>query len=154
MMPDLMLAMIKLVIVVGIQKTDSGSVIRFEQGGSASLLSTNSDYPYYLKLAERSLERKHPVGVALKGNEVTEFSRADADIVSHLIDNKQKNRLEIGFQGHDGLFSLQHNHPEFARIADTLKISLKEKKQIWFVAKKPLLTLQDAKFLAPPTSPR
>jgi|SRR5215469_2301755 len=150
-MPDLMLAVLKLVIVVGIQKTDSGSVIRFENGESANLLSSNSDYSYYLKLSERSLERKHPIGVGLKGQEVSEMSRADADIVSHVVDNKQKQRLDVGFQGHDGLFSLQHTHPEFNRIADILNTSLREKKQVWFVAKKPMLVLQDARFLAPPS---
>lgn len=151
-MPDLMLAVLKLVIVVGIQKTDSGSVIRFEQGESARLLSTNPDYSYYLKLAERSLERKHPVGVALRGQEVSEVSRADADVVSYIAENKPKDRLDIRFEGHDGTFSLQRSHPEFSRVAELLNTSLREKKQVWFVAKKPALLVQDAKFFSIPNA--
>jgi hypothetical protein len=151
-MADVMLAVLKLVIVVGIQKTDSGSVIRFQDGESAHLLSTNSDYSYYLKLAERSLERKHPVGVGLRGHEIGEMSRADADVVSQVLENKAKDRFDIRFEGHDGTYSLQRSHPELARILGALNASLRERKQIWFVAKKPTLVLQDANFFGIPVA--
>jgi len=144
-MGEVILIALKLVVVLGIQKTASGSLITF-QGGQGELLGSRSDYTYCLKLAERSLERKQPVGIALSGNEVVGVARAEADIVSRLVEQKDKDQLNIWFQGHDGTFALRYQHPEFRRISQALHTSMSEKKQLWFVAKKPLLEIQDAAF--------
>lgn len=146
-MPDVMFAVIKLVIVVGIQKTDAGSMIRFDHGESANLASTNSEYPYFLKLAERSLARKQPVGISLNNRDISEVHRADADIVTNISESKEKKEVTIWFQGHDGTYHLQHSHPEFNRILEALKNSKRDNKQLWFVVRKPTLVVQDVQFL-------
>ena len=146
-MGQVMLLALKLVMVVGVQKTSSGSLIVFDTG-QGQLLSNNSEYAYYLKLAERSLERKQPVGVGLSGDEIVEMVRADADVVSQLIEDGQKNRLKVFFQGHDGVFTLRYDNPDFARLARVLRTSTQQKQEIWFVAKKPLLDIHDARLVA------
>ncbi len=145
-MGELMLIALKLVVVLGIQKTASGSLITF-QGGRGALVSTHREYSYSMKLAERSLERKQPVGIAISGDEIVEVVRADADIVSRLTEDSERGQLKIWFQGHDGTFILRYQHPEFKRISLVLQASEHEKKQVWFVARKPLLEIQDAVFL-------
>jgi hypothetical protein len=141
-MSELMLAALKLVVVLGIQKTDSGSMIAF-QGGQAGLQANQADYPYFLKLAQRSLERKHPVGVAISGNEIVEMVRADSDVVSQLIPDEVGGLLKIWFLGHDGTYIVRSGNAEFRRLAMMLRTSFDKKQQVWFVARKPSLEIQD-----------
>jgi hypothetical protein len=150
-MTEAMLLTLKLVIVLGIHKSGAVSLIEY-QGGSANLSDSNPDHDYYLKLAERSLERKQPIGISISGDEIVEVVRADADTVLNVSEDQEKGRLKIWFQAHDGTFSLRYNHPDFQRISRLLKISKDDKKSLWFVARKPLLDIQDAVFLEP--SPR
>lgn len=49
--------------------------------------------------------------------------------------------VRVFFQGHDGVFRLQSDQPEFGRIRDLLDEAIRRKGRVWFVALKPDLTL-------------
>lgn len=147
-MPRVLLFMIKLLIVVGIQNQGGVTVIQFEGGQNGQLSSQTKGYDYYLKLAQRSMERKHPVGVLLDDKRnITELVRADNDIATQFAEH-DKERMKVVFQGHDGTYFLHRNHPEFDRISGVLRGSIQNNKRVWFVAKLPTLLIQDVIFVA------
>lgn len=134
---------LKLLIVKDIQTNPDGSTLLFEEGQKGNLLSNHNRYDYYLVLAQRSLERKHPVGVTLAApDKIVEMARADNDIATQLTDDGTE-RIKVWFQGHNGTFFLERNHPDFARLITMLNQSIKKKTRVWFVAKLPLLILED-----------
>lgn len=143
-MSEVLLLMIKLLVVSGIQAQGSSTVLQFQGGQKAVLDSHLKDYSYYLQLSRRSLERKQPVGVLFDaGNSsISEMARADNDFVAEVQDTGE--RLQIFFKGHDGIFSLRKDHPEFQRVLSVLKNSVAAKTRVWFVARKPSLSIEDA----------
>ena len=144
-MAEVFVLIFKLLVVVGIQKQQEGSTILQFQGGRTGLLAAqNKQYEYYMRLAQRSLERKHPVAVAFDsaGKVVSELARADSDFVSNVLDQDNE-RLQILFQGHDGIFFLRRDHPDFRRILRALESSKQANRRIWFVATKPSLLIED-----------
>jgi hypothetical protein len=143
-MAEVVVLTLKLVFVIGIQKQTGATLVQFQGGQSGKLSPEAAHYDYYLRLAQRSLERKHPVGVAFdkSGDTISEVARADSDFVSNLVE-RDRERIEVHFQGHDGIFFLRRDHPEFPRISVALKTSMQANKRVWFVAKKPHLLLDD-----------
>jgi len=143
-MSEVLVLMLKLFVVIGIQKQGGATILQFQGGQTVQLAPQDKQYDYYLRLAQRSLERKHPVGVALdkSGKAVSELVRADSDFVSSLLD-QEKEKIQVFFQGHDGIFFLRRDHPDFARIFGILKSSMEAKKRVWFVARKPSLLIED-----------
>jgi len=83
------------------------------------------------------------VGVGMDSEgEIGEITRADNDFVQFLAE-VSKDKVKVGFQGHDGIAYLERQHPRFDIIKRDLNRSLKEKKRIWFVWSGPRLTLED-----------
>lgn len=143
-MAEILSLMFTLLVVKEIQKTDAGAVIVFEQGRRGVLRSGTKDYDYYLELAQESLEHKRPVGVSLdRSSGIPEISAADNDIVEG-IREEDSGRVRVWFQGHDGTFFLNRDHPEFARVRKVLEASLREGKRVWFVERLPRLLIEDA----------
>jgi len=131
-------------VVSGIERHGVTATIQFVNGPSTVLHLSEKKSEYYLKLVQRSLESRHPVGVALDENRlIIEVAGADNDIALRVRD-RDKETQEVSFEGHDGIFTLRRDNPEFTRIAQILSASIQDKKRIWFVAKKPLLVINDA----------
>ena len=94
-----------------------------------------------MRLARRSLERQHPIGVCLGERQlVVELRRADNDVPAQFQEDGADG-VRVFFQGHDGVFRLQSDQPEFGRIRDLLDEAIRRKGRVWFVALKPDLTL-------------
>src|SRR5687767_6364655 len=138
-----MLLTLKLLVVKEIQKTDAEVVILFVSDQKGRLASDHKDFDYFLRLAERSLQRQHPVAVSLtRPDKIVELARADNDIPAQFVEH-DRDRMKVMFQGHDGIFYLRRDHPEFKRIGEVLQQSIKDKKRVWFVAEKPKLLIAD-----------
>jgi hypothetical protein len=136
------LALARLLIVKSVRESNADAVIIFQTGNKGRLSRNHKDYQCFLKLAQKSLESQHPVGVADRAGEIDEIARADNDFVEFLGDESE-GKIKVGFQGHDGIAHLERQNPRFENIERDLRRSLKEKKRIWFVWKGPRLTLQD-----------
>jgi len=135
----------KLLFIKKIQEENSNIIIIFKNEQKVSLSKDNKNYDYYMRFVQRSIEYTKPIGVSIDnlGN-IAEIIRADNDIVAQLAENRDKTKLKIFFRGHDGVFFLDFNHPKFQHIREILIQSLRENKRIWFIAKKPLLNLEEA----------
>ncbi len=84
-----------------------------------------------------------PVGLSIgDGHAITELTPADNDVPAQLWE-EGADRVRVLFQGHDGVFCLKADHPEFARIRSLLDEALRQKARAWFVAQKPDLALLD-----------
>jgi len=135
--------LLRLLVATRIQESAAGATILFQTGQKGRLSRNHKDYQSHLTLAQRSVERQHPVGVRIdSAGEIGEIARADNDFVAFLAEGSE-NTVKVGFQGHDGIAYLERQHPRFDNIERDLKRSLKEKKRIWFVWRLPKLTLED-----------
>jgi hypothetical protein len=133
----------RLLVVREVQEDESGAALRFQQGGHGRLALGDANYPTHLRLARRSQERQHPVGVSFgEGHTITELIRADNDVPSQLWE-EDPGQARVLFQGHDGVFRLRPEHPESARIRAVLGEALRQKARVWFIAQKPDLALLD-----------
>lgn len=132
-----------ILLVVKEIQDNTVTTINFEGGKTAKLPKARKDYHDFMELARESLQRKYPVAVQLaEPDTITELVRADCDVVRKFVE-RDKESMEIQFKGHDGIFFLRRDHPDFKRISDVLNRSIKEKKWVWFVAELQLLFLQD-----------
>ncbi len=77
-----------------------------------------------------------------EGDAITELIRADNDVPIQLW-GEDPDRARVHFQGHDGVYCLKHDHPEFSRISALLGDALRQKARVWFIAQKPALALLD-----------
>ena len=142
-MAEAMLLALNLLVVEDIQKNDAEVVLRFVSGQKGRLATDHKDFDYFMRLAQRSVDRKHPLAVSLvKPDKIVELARADNDIPAQLAEH-DKERVKVVFQGHDGIFYLRRDHTDFKRISAVLHQSIKEKKRVWFVAEKPSLLIMD-----------
>ena len=133
----------RLLVVREIQEDESGAELRFRQGSHGRLDLGDANYATYLRLARRSQERQHPVGVGFgEGATITELIRADNDVPLQLRED-DPDRARLHFQGHDGVFYLKRDHPEFTRISTVVGEALREQARVWFIAQKPTLALLD-----------
>ena len=130
----------RLLVIREIQEDESGAELHFQQGSRGRLDLSDATH---LRLARRSQERQHPIGVSFgEGSTVTELIRADNDVPLQLRE-EDPDRVRVQFQGHDGVFCLKRDHPEFARISALLRDALRQKARVWFIAQKPSLALLD-----------
>ena len=142
-MAEAVTALTRLLIVREIQEEESGATLCFQQGGQGHLARGDANYGAYLRLARRSRERQHPLGVSFgEGNAVTELLRADNDVPTELGEEDAGHR-RVFFQGHDGVFRIKAEHPEAARLRGVLDEALRQKARVWFIAQKPDLVLLD-----------
>jgi hypothetical protein len=133
----------RLPVVREVHEDESGAALRFQQGGQGRLALGDANYATHLRLARRSQERQHPVGVTFgEGQTITELIRADNDVPSQLWE-EEPSQARVLFQGHDGVFRLRTEHPESARLRAQLGEALREKARVWFIAQKPDLALLD-----------
>jgi hypothetical protein len=70
----------RLRVVREIQEDNSGATLRFQRRSHGRLAKGDAHYSANLRLAQRSKERQHPVGVALGERQmITEMIRADLE---------------------------------------------------------------------------
>ncbi len=130
-------------VVREVHEDESGAALRFQQGGQGRLALGDANYATHLRLARRSQERQHPVGVNFgEGQTITEISRADNDVPSQLWE-EGPGQARVLFQGHDGVFCVRPEHPDSARLRAALGEALRQKARVWFIAQKPDLALLD-----------
>lgn len=142
-MAEALTTLTRLLIVREIQEDESGATLRFQQGGHGHLTLGDANYAAHLRLARRSQERQHPVGVSFgEGYAITELIRADNDFPMELWD-EGSDRVQVLFQGHDGVFHIKPDHPESARLRAALGEAVQRKARVWFIAQKPDLALVD-----------
>jgi hypothetical protein len=118
-------------------------MLHFQQGGQGLLALGDANYATFLRLARRSQERQHPVGVTFgDGQTITDVVRADNDVLSELWD-EEPGQTRVLFQGHDGVFRLGSEQPESARVRTELETAIQQKARVWFIAQKSDLVLLD-----------
>jgi len=133
----------RLRVVRDIQQDDSGATVHFQDTSHGRLAAHDANYVAYLRLARRSQERQHPVGVTFaEGSTIAEVLRADNDVPLELSADAP-GPIRVAFQGHDGVFRLKPDHPEAKRIRTTLDAAIREQARVWFVAAKSNLALVD-----------
>ncbi len=152
-MGEALTTLAKLLLVLDIQEDESGAALHFQQGGHGRLILRDANYATHLRLAQRSQERQHPVGVSFgEGHAITELIRADNDVPRQLWE-EDRDGARVLFQGHDGVFRLKPDHPESMRIRALLGEALQRKARVWFIAQKPDLALLDVLAVDAPASP-
>jgi hypothetical protein len=130
-------------VVQEVREDESGAALGFQQGGQGRLALGDANYATHLRLARRSQERQHPVGVTFgEGQTITDVIRADNDVPRQLWE-EEPGQARVLFQGHDGVFRVRPEHPESARLRAELGEALRQKARVWFIAQKPDLTLLD-----------
>lgn len=133
----------KLALIREIQEDNSGVTLHFQQGGQGRLARGDVNYEFHMRLARRSQERQHPVGVRFgESQTIIELIRADNDVPTEIRD-ENADGIWVLFQGHDGVFHLQVDHPEFARLRAPLERAIRQTTRIWFLAQKRDLVLLD-----------
>jgi len=136
---------VNLLVVRDIEEDAGGATLRFQEGPEGRLLVHDAGYTAALRLARRSHERQHPVGVCFgEGHVITELLRADNDVPAQLSD-EDSDGSRIVFQGHDGVFRLKPDHPHAARLRAILGEALRQGTPVWFVAVKGELALVDVR---------
>src|SRR5436309_2857309 len=114
-MAEALTTLMKLLVVREIQEDESGATLRFQQGGHGRLALPDANFATHLRLARRSQERQHPLGVSFgEGHAITELIRADNDVPTELC-AEEADHARILFQGHDGVFRLKLDHPDSTR---------------------------------------
>jgi len=142
-MAEALTSLTKLLVVMKIQDDQSGATLGFQQGGQGRLALSDVNYAAQLRLARRSQERQHPVGVSFgEGQAIIELIRADYDVPAQLLE-EDADGARVLFQGHDGVFRIKRDHPESGRIRADLSEAICQKASVWFIAQKPDLALLD-----------
>ena len=148
-MAEALTTLTRLWIVREIQEDASGAALRFQEGGHGWLARDAAHYARDVRLARRSQERQHPVGVCVgEGQAITELVRADNDVPAQLAD-EDADGLRVHFQGHDGVFGVPRDHPESERLRTVLDAALRQNARVWFIARKADLTLLDVRPVKP-----
>ncbi len=151
-MGEALTTLTKLFVVLDIQEDESGATLRFQQGLHGRLAVRDANYATDLRMARRSQERQHPVGVSFgEGHAITELIRADNDVPTQLWE-EDRDGARVLFQGHDGVFRVKPDHPESARIRALLGEAVRQKARVWFIAQKPDLALLDVLAVDAPAS--
>jgi hypothetical protein len=141
-MAEVAATLTKLFTVQEIQEDGKGATLRFQQGSQARLDAGDANYATYLRLARRSHERQHPIGVRFgEGQAIAELIRGDNDVPAQLCEDAAG--VRVFFQGHDGVFCLKADHPNYPHLRSLLSDAIRQKAWLWFIAQKPYLALQD-----------
>ncbi len=98
-MAEALTTLAKLLTVREIQEDASGAVLHFQEGGPARLALSDAEYAMHLRLARRSHERQHPVGVRFgEGQTIAELLRADNDVPTQAAGKRSRWRSGV-FRG-------------------------------------------------------
>ena len=142
-MEKILIVMVNLCLIINVQPSNQGIKITLQNEKVVTLSKSHESYEYFTKLIIHALERKHPVGLAIsKDNKILAIERADNDFVEKII-SKDEQTFIIHFQGHDGFFSLDRNHPNFDKIYTILERSRINSQRVWFIAQLPKLKILD-----------
>src|SRR5262249_4004869 len=96
----------RLVFVHEIQEEASGALLLFQEGFKARVARSSTHFATYLTLAQRSLERRQPVGVKIdETGAVLQMFRADNDVPTQVWD-QEPGEARVVFQGHDGVYRI------------------------------------------------
>ena len=129
-----------------IEEHESGAKLHFQQGGhGASCPARSLNYLTHLELVKRSQERQSVPSVSVSANNMPSrqsFAPDNSSVPAELWDEGTE-CTQVLFHGHDGVFCLKSNHPEFARIRVLLSEAIQQKTRVWFIAQKAELALQD-----------
>jgi hypothetical protein len=143
-MTETLTILARLLIVQEIQEDPGGAALGFHEGRHGRLALGDTNYATHLRLARRSRDRQHPVGVGFGEREtITAMSRADNDVPT-MVREEDPDGLRVLFAGHDGVFRLRRDHPGFDRLHALLEDALRARARIWFIAHKADLSLVDA----------
>lgn len=135
--------MLNLYFIINVQPSNQGIKITLQNEKVVTLSKSHESYEHFTELIIDALGRKHPVGLAIsKDNEILLVRHSDNDFVGKII-SKDEETFVIQFQGHDGFFSLDRNHPNFDRIYTTLERSRINSQRVWFIAQLPKLQILD-----------
>ncbi len=144
-MPEALTTLTKLLVVREVQEDEGGATLHFQDGSQGRLALRDANDAAHLRLARRSQERQHPVGARFGvGDAVTALTRADNDVPAQIW-QESPSQVRVLFEGHDGVFHLNVDHPEASRIRALLSEALREKARVWFFVQKPDLTLLDVR---------
>jgi hypothetical protein len=133
-----------LLTVKEIHENQMNATIIFENMQQGQLNREHNDYDYYISLANESMIQQHPIGVILTDkNTITEIEAADNDIVA-FVGEQDNDMLKVIFQGHDGFYYIKRNHANFTKLNSVINQSIHAKKSIWFIARNPQMTIEDA----------
>ncbi len=147
-MAEAVTTQMRLRVVRDLQENEAGATLELQDGARAHLPRRDPTYARHLRLARRSQERQHPVGVSIGANDaITELSRADNDIPLALAP-ESSGATRVLFQGHDGVFQLKADHPDHSRIGAVLSEAVRTQSAVWFLADKPDLVLLDVSGVA------
>jgi hypothetical protein len=142
-MTEALTTLTRLLTIQGIREDEGGATLHFQEGGEGRLAARDEDYAGNLRLARRSQERQHPVGVSFgDGQTITALTRADNDVPTTLWE-EDRDGAHVLFQGHDGMFRLKRDHPEFNRIRALLDAAIRQKARVWFLSQQADLALLD-----------
>ena len=142
-MSEALVLILTLLTVKQIDLQPTEAVVFFVEGQTGRISTAHKDYDYYLKLAQRSLERQHPVGVNITTQgQIVEVARADNDFSTAILEADQE-RMKVIFKGHDGTYYLLKNNPRFNQLSEILRQSIQDDSRVWFVAQKPRLIIMD-----------
>ena len=134
----------RLRVLRDIQEDDAGAALRFQQGTVGRLDMRDTNYATQLRLARRSLERQQPLGVLFgEGEGITELVRADNDVPAQIWQEETDHVEQVLFCGHDGVFRLKADHPEYVRVRALLDEAVRQQSRVWFLAQKADLSLVD-----------
>lgn len=109
----------------------------------ATLHRGRTESGYWERLLRDSLDQARPVGISIREGEIQQAARADQDVVNKLVE-RSETRVDVWFQGHNGIFRIDRSRPDAKRIYDTLERCQKSRGRVWFVAELPYLTILDA----------
>ena len=123
-----------LCFIINLQPSAREIETTLQNGKVVTLPKSRESYEYFSSLLIRALERRHPVGLRISDDgDILAVERADNDLVEKIV-SKDQETLTVQFQGHDGFFSLERNHPSFDRVYTALERSRMNSQRVWFVA--------------------
>jgi len=137
-----LIIMFSLYFISSVQFAEHEIIVTLENKNIVTLPKANKLYDHYIKLINRALSRKHPIGLLIsKDNKIIGVKRSDNDVVENII--RDKKTIQIYFMGHDGIFALDFDHPHFKALYAKLNKSKTKSQGVWFIVQFPDLKLLD-----------
>lgn len=81
---------------------------------------------------QRGYLRKQPIGIVINDkspNKAIDVIYADNDIVAHIDDTFERNKVIIRFMGYDSFFYIKNDNKQFKKKMEALYISLSKKEE-------------------------
>lgn len=134
----------KLCFITNLQLIDQAIEVTLQSQKIVSLAKSHESYEYVTKLLTNAVESKRlrrPLGLAIsEENEIIAAQYPDNDLVMRIIPENEET-FRVWMRGHDGIFRLDRNHPDFDGIYAALDTSRVCSRRIWFIADRELRML-------------